>query len=121
MIEELRGLREAQAEHRRLLGEGYHDYDLVFCQPDGKPLHAHNIVRRDFHKVLERAKLPKIRFHDLRHCHATLLLQQGVHPKVVQERLGHTTIGMTLDTYSHVMPGMQERAIEALQGRIFGV
>lgn len=118
VLEELRTLRDAQTEHHRLLSEGYHDHGLIFCQASGKPLYAHNVVRRDFHKVLERAKLPRIRFHDLRHCHATLLLQRGVHPKVVQERLGHTTIGMTLDTYSHVMPGMQEQAVRRLEARL---
>lgn len=77
-------------------------------------------MRRDFHRLLERAGLPRIRFHDLRHCHATLLLQQGVHPKVVQERLGHANISMTLDTYSHVVPGMQEEAVRIFQARLFG-
>lgn len=119
LVEELRALREEQSEYRRLLGADYEDHSLIFCQTNGRPMHAHNIVRRDFHKVLERTRLPRIRFHDLRHCHATLLLQQGVHPKVVQERLGHTTIGMTLDTYSHVMPGMQEKAVAALETRLF--
>jgi integrase len=84
----------------------------------GKPIHVGNMTRRDFRKVLERAKLPQIRFHDLRHCHATLLLQQGVHPKVVQERLGHANISMTLDTYSHVLPGMQDRAMRDFENRL---
>lgn len=118
-------------------GDAYENHGLIFCQPNGRPLHGHNVVRRDFHKVSklptlrkELAKrgvseealprgLPQIRFHDLRHCPATLLLQQGVHPKVVQERLGHTTIGMTLDTYSHVLPGMQEHAVADLEIRLF--
>ncbi len=65
------------------------DIDLVFCQPDGKPLHLHNIVTRDFRRVTKQAKLPRIRFHDLRHSHATDLLAHGEHPKVVSERLGH--------------------------------
>lgn len=121
LVEELRHLREAQAEPRRLFGLGYAaDLDLVFCQPNGKPLHAHNVAQRDFRRIIKRASLPRVRFHDLRHCHATLLLQQGVHPKVVQERLGHTTIGMTLDTYSHVMPGMQEQAARQLEERLLG-
>jgi len=133
VVEELRKMREEQLEQCRLFGAEYQDKDLIFCQPNGKPLHAHNVAQRDFRRVLSfqasrrelRARgvseellpkpLPRIRFHDLRHCHATLLLQQGVHPKVVQERLGHSTVGMTLDTYSHVLPGMQERAIKALE------
>lgn len=136
VVEELRKLRDEQREQRRLFGAGYIDRDLIFCQPSGKPLHAHNIAQRDFRRVLSFQSsrkelsvrgiseellpkpLPRIRFHDLRHCHATLLLQQGVHPKVVQERLGHSTVGMTLDTYSHVLPGMQEQAARALEAKI---
>lgn len=116
LIEELRQLRSEQAKRRRLQGSGYAaDLDLVFCLDDGRPLHVGNFTRRDFQKVLERAKLPRVRFHDLRHGHATLLLQQGVHPKVVQERLGHSTISTTLDTYSHVVPGMQRQAVARLE------
>jgi integrase len=70
--------------------------------------------------VIKQTGLPRIRFHDLRHCHATLLFNQGVHPKVVQERLGHSTISMTLDTYSHVVPGMQEQAVADMEARLFG-
>jgi integrase len=69
-------------------------------------------VSRAFAKVLKKAGLPHIRFHDLRHTHATLLLKGGVHPKIVSERLGHANIGITLDTYSHVLPGLQEAAAE---------
>jgi integrase len=119
VVEELRQLREKQTEHRQQLGDAYMDYNLVFCQEDGKPLHAHNIVQRDFRRISDRAGLRRIRFHDLRHCHATLLLHLGVHPKIVQERLGHANISMTLDTYSHVVPGMQEQAIRALEARLF--
>jgi len=138
LIEELRVMREEQKALRKEFGPLYEDHDLVFCQSNGKPLHARNIVRRDIRNTLSlkglRAEslsrgvaedllpkpLPKIRFHDLRHCHATLLLQQGVHPKVVQERLGHSTIAMTLDTYSHVMPGMQRQAVADFAERLFG-
>jgi integrase len=74
---------------------------------------------RDFRRVLKRAGLPRIRFHDLRHCDATLLLQQGTHPKAVQERLGHSNISMTLDVYSSVVPGMQEQAARDLEARLF--
>ena len=63
---------------------------------------------------VRRMGLPKLRFHDLRHAHATLMLLQGVHPKIVSERLGHSSIGITLDTYSHVLPSMQIQAAEAL-------
>ncbi len=103
---------------RSLLGVEYADHGLVFCQPNGKPLHAHNLVQRDFRRVARQVGLPRIRFHDLRHTHATLLLREGVHPKVVQERLGHSQISTTLDTYSHVLPGMQEDAGRNLAARI---
>ncbi|MDR7549491.1 MAG: site-specific integrase [Armatimonadota bacterium] len=120
LVEELRALREEQEENRRLLGPDYHDYGLVFCQPNGKPLHGHNISRGDLRRVLARAGLPRIRFHDLRHSHATLLPRQGEHPKVVSERLGHSGVGITLDTYSHVLPGMQAQAAARLEERLFG-
>ncbi len=138
LVEELQFLRDEQKALRRTFGPTYQDHGLVFCQSDGKPLHAHNIVRRDFRRVLgleglrkELRKdgvpedslpkpLPKIRFHDLRHSHATLLFQQGEHPKVVQERLGHSTVSMTLDIYSHSVPGMQRRAAAQLGARLFG-
>jgi integrase len=71
----------------------------------GTPLDDSN-VRRAFQSMLKRAGLPRIRFHDLRHTHATLMLAQGVHPKIVSERLGHATIGITLDTYSHVLANL---------------
>ena len=66
--------------------------------------------------VLRKAGLPHIRFHDLRHTHATLMLSQGVHPKIVSERLGHSSITITLDTYSHVLPGLEEAAAERFDG-----
>lgn len=83
--------------------------ELVFCQPDGKPLRP-NSVTRAWSMMAEKAGLKHINFHAARHSHASLLLRQNVHPKVVQERLGHSSIGMTLDLYSHVAPGMQEAA-----------
>jgi integrase len=120
LVEELRRMQQEQVARHQELGNAYQDHGLVFCQPIGKPPHAHNIVRRDFREVMKNAGVPRIRFHDLRHCHATLLLQQGVHPKVVQERLGHSSVSMTLDTYSHVVPGLQERAVTELETRLFG-
>ena len=107
-------LREYQAEQqtqRILLGKLPSDTDLVFSHLDGKPLDP-GVVSHTFAKVLKKARLPHIRFHDLRHTHATLLLKRGIHPKIVSERLGHANIVITLDTYSHVLPGLQERAAE---------
>jgi integrase len=120
LIAALHEHKERQAEMRRLLGNEYKDHDLVFSQPNGKPLHAHNIVQRDFRRVIQRAGLPRISFHDLRHTHVTHLLRAGVHPKVVQERLGHSTPAFTLAVYSHVLPGMQEEAARALSSRLLG-
>jgi integrase len=120
LVEELHRLREKQKEYRQLFGSAHQNHGLVFCQPDGGPLHAHNITQRDLRQVLKRAGLPRLRFHDLRHCHASLLLKQGVHPKIVQERLGHSSPAFTLHVYSHLLPGMQEEATKALEARLFG-
>lgn len=120
LIDALREHKERQTETQRILGSEYADHDLVFCQANGKPQHAHNIAQRDFRRVIERARVPRIRFHDLRHTHATQLLRAGVHPKVVQERLGHSTPAFTLAVYSHVLPGMQEEAARTLSARLLG-
>src|SRR5205807_7025156 len=104
----------ALRNHReRMMIEGHPD-ELVFCDTRGGPLRKSNLVRRSFLPLLKRAGLPTIRFHDLRHTAATLLLAQGVHPKIVQERLGHSQISLTLDTYSHVLPGMGREAASKL-------
>lgn len=87
--------------------------NIVFTDTKGGYMRKSNFHRK-FIKLLEKAELPAIRFHDLRHTHATLLLQQGVHPKIVQERLGHSTIKVTMDTYSHVLPSMQMLAVNEL-------
>ncbi|MBA7690344.1 Tyrosine recombinase XerC [subsurface metagenome] len=91
---------EQQAE-RILLGKPVKDGDLVFAHPDGSPLDP-GTVTHTFTKVIAKAGLPHLRFHDLRHTHATLMLKAGVHPKIVQERLGHGSIAVTLDIYSHM-------------------
>jgi len=85
------------------------DDDLVFSQPDGKPLLPDSITVA-WRKLARRCGLKGIRLHDARHTHASLMLKQGVHPKIVQERLGHASIQITLDTYSHVAPGLQQAA-----------
>jgi len=113
--ERLRGHRKEQIESRLLLGAAWSDeHDLVFVTSIGTPMQPSNI-RRAHCQILKRAGLPAgIRFHDLRHAHATLLLKEGVHPKIVSERLGHAGISITLDTYSHVIPGLQEEAAAKL-------
>ncbi len=86
----------------------------VFTSTRGTPIQPSNLLRRSFAPLLERAGLPHIRFHDLRHTAATLMLGRGVHPKIVSEMLGHATIAITLDTYSHVLPTMQAGAAAKL-------
>ena len=86
----------------------YND-DLVFSKEDGSPL-SPNSITSAWIRLAKRTGLEGIRLHDARHTHASLMLKQGVHPKIVQERLGHSTIAITLDTYSHVTPGLQEAA-----------
>nr|WP_053348840.1 site-specific integrase [Peribacillus butanolivorans] len=95
------------------LGPIYQDFDLVACTQHGTPLNPVNI-RRTFKRMIKMADVPEIRFHDLRHTHATLLLSNGVHVKVISERLGHSNIKVTLDTYSHVLPSMQEEVARKL-------
>ena len=91
---------------------------IVFVREDGTPVHPHT-ASQTFDRCVATAPVPRIRFHDLRHTHATLLLQAGVHPKIVQERLGHS-ISITMDMYSHVAPGMQEDAAARLGAIVFG-
>lgn len=110
----LRAHRKRQLARRMALGATYHDQDLIFPNELGGFADLHNIGARHFKKLLKRLELPTIRLYDLRHSHATLLLVSNVHPKVVQERLGHSSITLTLDTYTHVVPSMQERATECL-------
>ncbi|AAP08256.1 MULTISPECIES: tyrosine-type recombinase/integrase [Bacillus] len=95
-------------------GEEYQDNDLVMCTPSGTPINPAN-VRRSLNALIQKAAVPKIRFHDLRHTHATLLLAKGVNVKVISERLGHSNIKITLDTYSHVLPTMQEDAVNKME------
>jgi integrase len=109
----LRSWRKAQAEERLLVGAGYQDNGLVFCNADGTPLQPASFSR-SFERLVERSGLPAIRLHDLRHTHATLALAAGLHPKVVSERLGHSTVSLTLDVYSHAVPGMQRDAAEQI-------
>ena len=89
----------------------------MFCTLHGTHLNPNHVVE-EFKKVLNRAGLPNIRFYDLRHSAAILLLSLGVHPKVVQELLGHTQISMTMDLYSHVLPGMQQDAMRKLDAAL---
>ena len=109
----LRQHRMQQEAERALLGIPLKEEDLIFARPVGSPLDP-STVHHTFQRILRRAGIKSIRFHDLRHSHATLLLEAGVNPKVVSERLGHSSVAFTLDTYGHVMSGMQEDAAERL-------
>jgi len=108
--EVLRIHRTRQLERRLELGPSYHDIGLIFPNDVGGYADLHNISARHFHPIVIRIGMTGLRLYDLRHSHASLLLAAGEHPKVVQERLGHASITLTLDTYSHVIPAMQERA-----------
>ncbi|WP_018759825.1 site-specific integrase [Paenibacillus terrigena] len=94
-------------------GEDYQKNDLVICSSKGTPASTRSIMKV-WNKFIERLELPRITFHDLRHTHASLLLQQGVHPKIVSERLGHSSVVITLDTYSHLLPNLQADAADGL-------
>jgi len=96
------------------VGDVYDDHDYVFANPFGAYIHP-NTLNAAFHRLTIAAGVPRIRFHDTRHTSATLLLAEGVHPKIVQERLGHSDIAMTLNRYSHVTPHMQSAAANALE------
>ena len=110
---------DAQNKLRNSLGyPELTDDDLVFCQYNGKPL-LPNTVTHNWIKLARRAGLNGIRLHDARHTHASLMLKQGVHPKIVQERLGHSSIQVTLDTYSHVAPELQQSAAEYFDSILF--
>jgi integrase len=117
-IQVLKTHRKLVLEEKLKNGKSYQDQDLVFCTALGTPIHPSNLRNRTFNKLIEAANVTKIRFHDLRHTHATLLLSKGVNVKVISERLGHSNIKITLDTYSHVLPTMQKDAIDKLDSMI---
>ena len=114
-MEALRAHLERQLRDMEILGDRYRDQGLVFTTDTGAPINPSNLRQRSFAPLLKRAGLPHMRFHDLRHTCATLLLSRGVHPKFVQELLGHGTIAITLDTYSHVMPSMGDATARAME------
>lgn len=113
----LKSHRARQAEERLAWGPDYRDADLIFCREDGSPLDPDGVTSR-FERRVRELGLPRIRLHDLRHTYATLALAAGIHPKVVQERLGHSSITMTLDLYSHAVPAMQADAADRVAALI---
>jgi integrase len=109
VVDELRRHRIAQAQELLRVGIRQTDDMFIVAQADGKPLQPRSLTHA-WEQFIQGTALPRIRFHDLRHAHATHLLASGVHPKVASERLGHSKVGITLDLYSHVLPGMQADA-----------
>ena len=108
------GVSGQQIENQLDYGDLWTNTGYVFTQPDGIPV-VPDRVTQDFARLVREAGLPHLTLHGLRHAHATLMLTSGVHLKIVSERLGHSNIAITADTYSHVLPGMQEAAAEAVE------
>ena len=126
-VDTLNAWKARQATERLLVGHAYLSADnLVFTLPDGRGYHPERLSREfdrkqaAFNRLNPTTPLPRLWLHDLRHTWATLALDAGEHPKIVSERLGHSTVSITLDLYSHVMPGMQSEAAEQVSSMIFG-
>ena len=119
LMDRLKSHKRKQNERRLKYGLVWENHDLVFCCREGTPHGLRNITYRYFRPILEKAGLPQIRLYDLRHSHATLLLIAEENPKIVAERLGHSSIVLTLDTYSHVLPTMQKNAVEKLDKMLY--
>jgi len=95
------------------------DLDLVFPSKAGKPIDANNLIKREFKSALDRAKIRKIHFHILRHTYASLLIDQGEHPKYIQTQMGHSSINVTMDTYGHLMNTVNREASKRLEKAVF--
>ena len=119
-VDAIRRHRVGQNEERLRLGDAWANKDLAFCNEVGDFLSETHLRRKSFAPLLRRAGLPHMRFHDLRHTAATLLLARGVHPKIVSEMLGHSSIAITLDLYSHVTPTMQRETAAVMDSVLSG-
>ena len=113
----LKAHKKQQLQEKLAHGPDYRDNGLVFCRLNGLPLYPDG-VSDQFNRLVAKAKVKAITFHDLRHTHATLLLVASVHPKVVSERLGHYSVALTLDLYSHVIPGLDQEAARKLDDQL---
>ena len=113
----LQQIKKRQLESRLAVGPVWQNTGYVFTQADGRPVDP-DAVTHDFQAVVRKSELPHLTLHGLRHAHATELLSAGIHPKIVSERLGHSNIAITMDTYSHVLPDMQEAAAQAIDERL---
>ena len=120
LLEALKEHRARQNEEKLRLGPKYRDHDLVFCTKTGTPLDADNLVKRTFNGILKDAGIRQIRFHDLRHTYASLLISQGESPKYIQNQMGHASIKTTLDRYGHLMPEVHQEAAKRLDNQLFG-
>src|SRR5205823_5144874 len=120
VVDALRRHRAEQEMEKRVAGVSWLDGDFVFTSPLGAPLNARHMIRAWFRPLLAKAGLPPIRMHDCRHTAASIALARGIHPKVVQEMLGHATIAVTLDLYSHVVPSLQREAAKEMGVALFG-
>lgn len=109
VVETLKAHRLEQGEHKREMGSAYEDYDLIVANEIGRPINPRSLTGH-FRRTIEKSGVPKIRFHDQRHTHATILLKLGEHVKIVSERLGHSNAAMTMNVYSHVTSDMQKEA-----------
>ena len=116
----LRTIRGTQLVKRMELGSGWQDAGFVFTKPDGRPMDPEKVTH-GITCIVRAAGLKGVRLHDLRHTHASLMLRAGVTPKIVSERLGHASVAITLDTYSHVLPGLQEEAADRFSKLLSGV
>jgi integrase len=110
MLEEQKAHRVRRAEELLRFGAKLSGDSFVFAQPDGSPIEPGSTTN-EWKRLVKKHLLPRIRFHDLRHTHATAMLASGVHPKIASERLGHSSIAITVDLYSHALPNMQADAI----------
>ena len=117
-IEVLKAQAARQLDAQSEWDEAWIESGLVFTAENGAALDPES-VSRYFRQAVKKTMVPKIRLHDLRHTHATLALQAGVRPKVVSERLGHATVSITLDTYSHAIPAVQEEAATLIAQLVF--
>ena len=119
-LEALRQHHKRQAEDKLKFGPGYQDQNLIFATWKGTALEQKNVIHRQFYAALEDAGLRRIRFHDLRHTCATLLINQGVSPKYIQRQLRHASIDTTFDRYGHLFPETNQEAAEKLDAVLIG-